>query len=157
MRSPTVTLLLTGLGLLSLASAEGINCNGNSCKKTSDDLMDEFYQATANGASDVVTGGPLTDNTLYPLPNQQYIACDQAESICVYLTGNYPAGGINGTQVATLLGYLNSHNCWACGSVPISGNNNPKDEGVLTVDKVSSPGCDGVCGVPAPAEPSGFP
>lgn len=56
--------LLAGASILGLAAAEGINCEGNRrCSAGANhdlskdvDLIDEFYQALANGASDVIVG-----------------------------------------------------------------------------------------------------
>lgn len=155
MRSTLLAFLLASAGCIGLAVAEGINCEGNgrcahshnSALGTSDDLIDEFYQALANGASNVILGGPLIATTKYPLPGQQYIACDAAAKICLSLSGNHPAGGVDGLTLATRIGDLNSHGCWYCGSVPLSGDNDPKKMGDLKVDIASGPYCNGVCGV----------
>ncbi|SLM35340.1 WD40/YVTN repeat-like-containing domain [Lasallia pustulata] len=154
MRSTLLTLLVATASCVSFAAAEGINCEGNtrcSAKHNSglsgqNDLMDEFYQALANGASDVIAGGPLVSTTMYPLPGQKYIACDPAAKICISLAGNYPSGGVDGWTLATRVGDLNSHGCWYCGSVPLSGDNNPKEMGILKIDIASPDYCAGVCG-----------
>lgn len=52
---------------------------------------------------------------------------------------------MNGTVIATRAGELNRHGCWYCGSVPVSGDNNPREMGILTVDFVRDELCDGVC------------
>lgn len=155
MRSTILTFLLAGASILGLAAAEGINCEGNRrCSPHVNhvlskdvDLIDEFYQALANGASDVIVGGPLNSTTRYPLPGQKYIACDAAASICMSLSGNHPAEGMDGLTLATRAGDLNSHGCWYCGSVPLTGNNDPKPMGDLKIDIASGPYCSGVCGV----------
>ena len=84
---------------------------------------------------------------MYPRPGQKYIACDAAAKICMSLSGNYPPEGVSGLTLATRVGELNSHGCWYCGSVPLSGNNNPKDMGTLKINIASPPYCDGVCAV----------
>lgn len=155
MRSTLLTLLLASASYLMLASAEGINCEGNRrCSPKHNgglsgntDLMDEFYQALANGASDVIQGGPLISTTQYPRQGQQYIACSADAKICLSLAGNAPAEGMTGLDLATRVGELNAHGCWYCGSVPLSGDNNPGKMGILRVNIASPPYCNGVCAV----------
>ncbi|KAI4132524.1 MAG: hypothetical protein LQ347_002545 [Umbilicaria vellea] len=152
MRSIVFASLLIGAGSISSVAAEGINCEGNTYCNTAfnsklpshNDLIDQFYEALANGASNVVTGGPLIDYALYPTIQNKYIAC-HTSGVCLYLRGNYPQAGVNGSLIATRIGELNRHGCWYCGSVPLSGDNDPKKMGILTVNFVKGQVCDGVC------------
>ena len=150
MRSTILASLL--ICSISSAAAEGINCGGSThCKATvntklptQNDLIDEFYEALANGASNIVTGGPLIDYALYPAGKNEYIACHES-GICLYLQGNYPKAGVNGSVIATRVGDLNRHGCWYCGSVPLSRDNNPREMGILTAGFVKGELCDGLC------------
>lgn len=63
------------------------------------------------------------------------------------LSGNHPAEEMDGLTLATRAGDLNGHGCWCCGSVPLTGNNDPKPMGDLKIDIASGPYCNGVCGV----------
>ncbi|MCJ1298189.1 hypothetical protein MMC08_000978 [Hypocenomyce scalaris] len=153
-----LSLILATLPLLPPAlAALGINCRGDRQCQTSNnpgldkhnDLMDEFYQALANGASWQVPGGPID-----PTATWQYgqdVACYATAGVCMYTTGTVTRGqnGINGSVLIDRAGDLNSHGCWYCGSVPLSGDNNPEDfpVGYLVVDYVgpNTGGCNGVC------------
>ena len=55
-------------------------------------------------------------------------------------------GPINGSTIIARAGDLNSHGCWYCGSVPLSGDNKPAELGILVANYVSNTyGCSGVC------------
>ena len=155
MRSLTLTLLLTLLSLLPPALTLGINCRGDRQCSTAhnpgldihNDLMDEFYQALANGASWQVPGGPIDRNAIWQYG--QDIACYPQAQVCVYTQGTVTRGmnGINGSVIVDRVGDLNYHGCWYCGSVPLSGDNKPDEMGILVVDYVGggSVPCAGVC------------
>lgn len=82
MRSTIFAPLFMAAGSISGIAAEGIHCGGSThCKTivntklpTYHDLIDKFYEALGNGASDIVTGGPLIAYALYPSESNQYIA-----------------------------------------------------------------------------------
>ena len=109
------------------------------------DLIDEFYQALANGASAVIKGGPIDPARTYNYG--QDIACHQKSGICMFLEATVTRGmvSVNGSTIIARAGDLNSHGCWYCGSVPVSGDNKPEELGVLVVNWVSDFTCVGVC------------
>lgn len=154
MRSLLFSVLLSLLTLLPSALTLGINCRGDrQCDKhrnpglsKDDDLMDEFYQALANGASWQVPGGPIDRSAIYQYG--QDIACYPPAGVCVYTTGTVTRGmnTINGSVIVDRVGDLNYHGCWYCGSVPLSGDNKPQEMGILVVDYVGGKvPCNGVC------------
>jgi len=65
--------------------------------------------------------------------------------ICAFTHGNVSAAGINGTLIKQKLTELHAHGCTLCGSVPLSGDNDPDTEGMLTVNYIASRVCSGVC------------
>ncbi|MCJ1305166.1 hypothetical protein MMC08_007980 [Hypocenomyce scalaris] len=154
MRSATLNLLLLLTALITSTSATlGINCRGsNMCQKSqnsgldpNNDLIDEFYQALANGASAYVTGGPIDPSAIWYYG--QDVACYNKGGICLYLEATVSRGmvGVNGSVIIDRVGDLNNHHCWYCGSVPLSGDNNPNEMGVLVSNYVTQTTCTGVC------------
>ncbi|KAK3169359.1 hypothetical protein OEA41_008742 [Lepraria neglecta] len=51
--------------------------------------------------------------------------------------------GVDGQTIKEKVNDLYSHGCRGCGSVPIGPNNDPNSQGILTVNYVATPGCDG--------------
>ena len=56
-----------------------------------------------------------------------------------------PATGVTGALVKKKLGELRDHGCRVCGSVPLGGDNDPKRQGILTVNYISKLACKGLC------------
>ena len=61
------------------------------------------------------------------------------------MQGNVPPEGVSGETILRRLLDLNAHRCGACGSVPLSGNNDPDEMGILTANWVADPDCRGMC------------
>ncbi|KAI5465242.1 killer toxin [Mariannaea sp. PMI_226] len=114
----------------------GINCQGNY----------ECHDA----------GGSVGDLISYVLPidpnrwynNGEHIACVEnhlGTGICAFLQGT---GGAPGSSILPLLQALQDHGCYKCGSVPLyfpQGDNDPNTHGILTINYVGSPNCNGLC------------
>lgn len=145
--------LLNLLFLAATTTALGINCRGDKmCVKSHNsgldphnDLIDEFYQALANGASAVIQGGPISPTAVYNYG--QDVACHANSGICLYIEGQVSRGmvNVNGSTIIARAGDLNSHGCWYCGSVPLSGDNKPEEMGILKANYVKDNRCSGVC------------
>ena len=56
-----------------------------------------------------------------------------------------PGAGVSGAVVKQRVAELVAHECVYCGSVPLSGNNNPGVMGILTSNFVTGTVCNGVC------------
>ena len=56
-----------------------------------------------------------------------------------------PAKAVDSQTVIKRLGELGQHHCVICGSVPLSGDNDPEMEGILVSNYVLKGFCDGVC------------
>ncbi|KAF5550964.1 KP4 killer toxin [Fusarium mexicanum] len=115
------TTLLASAALALGVSAEGINCHGSS-----------------NCAN-------LNDNKWYY--NGQHIACWQnvaGTGFCAFLQNT---GGLPGKDIKRLLQERVNHGCAKCGSVPAfySSDNDLKSHGMLTVNYVAKPNCNGIC------------
>ncbi|MCJ1258911.1 hypothetical protein MMC24_006745 [Lignoscripta atroalba] len=160
MRSmPTIFSLATSTFINSIA-ALGINCRGSLlCSPTRSEhptggLIPHFVDALTRGGSPFdVPGGPIADDTVYYLGDPKHIACRPEEAgsgICLFMQGNVPAAGINGSVLKTRIIDLYNHECLYCGSVPLSGDNNPVEMGILTSNYVSQAACIGVCGFVRP-------
>ena len=67
-----------------------------------------------------------------------------ADGFCLFLQGNVPRAGVSGSLVKERLNDLIVHGCSDCGSVPLSGNNNPDEMGVLTSNYVTVAERDGL-------------
>lgn len=94
-------------------------------------------------------GGPISETALYKAGNPPWIACQplpKGGAICLFLQGNVPAQGVTGKVLQDRMGDLVNHGCGGCGSVPLSGNNDPDEMGVLTANFISSGHfCNGLC------------
>lgn len=146
---PALLLLTTPL-----TTALGINCQGstfcspryNPSLTERTDLIDEFWVALSYGASPLIPGGPIVRSDLYMAG--QHIACLDAYDggICLFMEGNVPKGGVRGSVIIERLWDLKMHKCRWCGGVPISGDNDPGEMGVLKSDWVRVANCPtGVC------------
>ena len=160
--SPPVPLLL--LLLLPIRTlAAGINCRGSAiCHphltfRHAYPYIPTFNLLFINGTSPPakgkpLTGGPLPPNNVYyaydrSRPNIACITIPQAGGgFCVFLQNNVPEHGVRGEVIRERMQDLVNHGCQECGSVPVSGDNNPDSEGILPVNWVSATGgCHGVC------------
>ena len=139
---------------LPLTTSLGINCRGSIvCSDTQsrlrpeNNLIGSFYSAIHTGNSYFIRGGPISPKYIYH-PGE-HIACEVSifgsGGICVFVQGNIPAEGVNGQLIVTRLRELVEHGCNECGSVPLSGDNDPDKMGLLTVNYVSTATCNGVC------------
>ena len=126
-----------------VAAAEGINCRGGAgCGIVDIGLGGLLGQL--RGQVNSIDGG-------HWYQNGEYIACAEDNGgggICAFLQGT---GGMPGSSIAGLLDALIQHGCERCGSVPVwlpvNGDNNPNDHGILTVNSVlHTRGCNGLCG-----------
>ncbi|KAJ2981449.1 hypothetical protein NQ176_g2014 [Zarea fungicola] len=122
------------------ASALGINCQGSS-----------QCGPTFGGPSDILASVQNIDPN-HTYQNGEYIACAQNDlgtGKCAFLQGT---GGITGDLIKTLVQDIVNHGCDKCGSVPVffnAGDNDPNTHGILTINFVNSPGCNGLCPVAA--------
>jgi hypothetical protein len=123
-------------------NALGINCQGSSsCSLSSWNVP---------GVLGIMRGWVNGIDPNHWYQNGDHIVCDNdlgGQGICAFLQGT---GGMPGSSIAGLLDALVQHGCTKCGSVPVylpvNGDNNPNDHGILTVNYVSNPnGCDGLC------------
>jgi hypothetical protein len=66
--------------------------------------------------------------------------------LCAFPQGSL-SGPLSAADAKTLSQDLINHGCKVCGSVPVQAlsGGNSDDEGILTFNYVSSPGCNGVC------------
>lgn len=84
------------------------------------------------------------------LPNDHILCLPvgnaQLGGICAFTHGsNVSAAGVTGDVVMQRLEELSRHGCRVCGSVPLSGDNNPRSQGILTVNYVDGVVCKGLC------------
>lgn len=125
----------------------GINCRGSNpnCWSQSgiDDTLFRLLYLTESDPS-------LGDAVVYS-PGS-HIVCRPwgavpVGGICAFTQGsNLSPAGINGTMIRLKLNELVDHGCRACGSVPLSEDNNPFEAGILTVNYVlHGPICNGLC------------
>ena len=56
-----------------------------------------------------------------------------------------PATGVLGALIKRKLQELSEHGCRVCGSVPLSGDNDPNSQGILTVNYIGGVVCKGLC------------
>ena len=124
---------------------QGINCRGSSqCSRLfntvgSEHLIFAFNYTIWNRISDYA----------YFFKSQQ-IACAKNANwavggICLFVQGNVTSQGISGRILKERISDLAYHGCNYCGSVPISGDNNPDKAGLLTANYVAHPICNGIC------------
>ena len=135
----------------------GINCRGSALCPFSEqpwppDYMDTLIEI-ANGSGPPCplefSCGPLKDTDIY-LPNDHIMCLPLGESflggICAFTQGkNVPATGVIGALIKRKLGELHGHGCCVCGSVPLGGGNDPRSQGILTVNYVDGKVCKGLC------------
>ncbi|KAL8711571.1 MAG: hypothetical protein Q9220_003981 [cf. Caloplaca sp. 1 TL-2023] len=138
----------------------GINCHGSSqCYFTtvsSSNILSALNVTATTGSpsnSDPpLPGGPLNDLELYF--SGEHILCAKNNrhlvgSICVFLQGqDVPVGGVPGYLIKIRIQELVAHGCKFCGSVPLSGDNRPEAQGLLTSNYVIDQSCQGVCSQP---------
>jgi len=135
----------------------GINCRGSSqCSALfinveSNHLIPTFNTLLTNGSGTNFPGGPLGPNVIYH--SGDLIACAQnaqwaAGSVSVFMQGNVPAEGVLGSVIIERMSDLAYHCHDMCGSVPLSGDNDPHKMGWLTVNYTYRKGCNGICALP---------
>ena len=131
MKTPLPLLSLLSLTLSSTTLALGINCRGAfGCGA---DLEDFSLGDLISAASSI------DDNRVWQ--NGQHAACATGSvdlnAICAFPQGT--ANGIAGWKIKQLLGFLQTHGCTRCGSVPLNfpNDNDVDDAGMLTVNYVT--------------------
>ena len=87
----------------------------------------------------------MHDNEIYYLDFPRDVACSKHYTVCLFMQGNVPYDGVNGTIIKERIIDLFNHECNVCGSVPLSGDNNSDEMGILTSNSISEGSCDGVC------------
>ena len=157
MRSNLFAILVLASGFIGRIAALGINCQGSSFCKTyfngmdyRENVISEFWEILNAGPSEhMKEGGPIREDALYKAGNPPWLACQplpKGGAICLFLQGNVPAGGVTGKTLQDRIGDLVNHGCSICGSVPISGNNDPDEMGFMTANFVKSGiFCNGLC------------
>ena len=138
----------------------GINCRGSGKCGSShgfdlangtnvpSSLSADFQRILLNGTG-YLPGGPVAPGTVYQAG--QHIACadNGGAGECLFMQGKVPSGGVNASTIIARLGDLDWHGCSGCGSVPLSGDNNPDEMGILTINYVKNyggtGGCNGLC------------
>ena len=142
----TISLfLIFHLSLYAAAKPRGVNCAGSSIcgglwiqpdSRGSTNLIEQFQIQVLSNLSAIYTYGV-------------HIACAKTPplgGVCLFLQGvGLPDQGVNGSVVYGALGFLKAHGCTKCGSVPLSGNNDPRELGILTSNYVISEVCEGLC------------
>ena len=125
-------------------------------------LIADIYTALAFGNATSIRGGPISD--LARFVDGRKIACISnprgVGGFCLFPQGipayEVPRGPgdptptvlpkeVSGKKVIQRLYELYLHKCVICGSVPLSGDNDPKKMGILTVNYVLKGICNGVC------------
>lgn len=139
----------------SLDHSLGINCRGSLLCPTNiatSDYIGIFIKIT-NGRAPYCppsfSCGPMNDTDIY-LPNDHIVCLPLGRSllggICAFTQGKkVPATGVVGATIKRKLQELSDHGCHVCGSVPLSGNNDPGSQGILTVNYISGVVCKGLC------------
>ncbi|KAI9715484.1 MAG: hypothetical protein M1812_005960 [Candelaria pacifica] len=145
--TPTPTPLLT----------EGINCKGNTlCAFHGVGLGQSaaswFYARLAGGIDSSGTEFPgISDSIMYP-PGYQ-IGCGWiflGSALCLFTQStnfSWSAG-----HLKLVLGDLDFHRCWTCGSAPLDREVNDVGRGMLTINVTKNPRCVGICPLPAVRE-----
>ena len=123
----------------------GINCLGSSqCSRlfntiSSTNLIAHFNWTVWHRVNDTAS-----------FYKHRQIACGKNASwlvggVCLFLQGNVSDNGISGSTLKARISDLSYHGCKYCGSVPVSGDNDPRSAGLLTANYVRYPVCDGLC------------
>ena len=139
----------------SLNSSLGINCRGSILCPTwmeTSDYIGTFIKITHGNAPfcpPSFSCGPMNDTDIY-LPNDDIVCLPLGRSflggICAFTQGRkVPATGIVGALIKRKLQELSGHGCRVCGSVPLSENNDPGSQGILTVNYIGGVVCRGLC------------
>ena len=127
----------------------GINCRGSffcAWGLEGRPIIQHFYDAIVSGSQLNMLGGPVPDERMYFAGGDlSDIACIKGSNVCLFLQGNVPPTGVNGSTIKKRLGDLRDHGCHICGSVPLSGDNDPAKMGILVANFVTKGSCDGVC------------
>ncbi|KAF9257361.1 killer toxin [Marasmius fiardii PR-910] len=124
-----LNVFTTPVSASTLAPQLGINCRGSV-------LCSSQTTASLSGVFNTVRG--IDDNRQYG--DGQNIVC--LDHLCAFYQ---KTGRTNSAALAKqLLQGLLDHKCTRCGSNPTLPGNNV-DTGELTVNYVSSPGCEGIC------------
>ena len=125
--------------------ALGINCRGSSqCNKFFSTLKTKNL---INLLNETMWASVSDEAYFY---QEENIMCDKNANwavggFCLFLQGNTPLSGVNGSVLKSAISYLAAHGCHTCGSVPIGPNNDPSIAGWLTVNYVRYPSCLGLC------------
>lgn len=123
----------------------GINCRGSTqCSRLFNTVHSDHLIVAMNH-----TIWKRISDYAYFFEDQQ-IACAKNAGwaiggICLYVQGNITSDGISGLVIKKRISDLAYHGCNYCGSVPISGDNDPLKAGLLTANYVQHPLCDGIC------------
>ena len=150
----SLSTLLLLLSLSLRATALGINCRGSSeCGTVAMSWEDDFnlpadtYDALAYGNASVILGGPLNNDTTFAYG--EHIVCRPRKTkpggICLFAQHNTTSPTVTAAKIIEGVGNINKHNCHVCGSWPLSGDNDPNKQGILTFNYVLHPACEGVC------------
>ena len=123
----------------------GINCRGSFFCSSMGKQIQELTFTLLLGGGAGIGGGPINRGRVYRLNQPLHIACYWEENVCLFLQGNVPSEGVSGEIILHRLLDLNAHRCGACGSVPLSGDNDPDEMGILTANWVADPDCKGMC------------
>ena len=153
----TYSLSITSSLSVTSDNSLGINCRGSAlCPSYSfpsrPEYISTFIQITTGNAEDCPSEyscGPLNDTDTY-LPGDHIVCLPQGQSflggICAFAQGkNVPRGGVQGALIKRTLMNLAAHGCHVCGSAPLSGDNDPSSQGILTVNYVDGLVCKGLC------------
>ena len=145
---------------IATATGLGINCRGSILCQTIEAPGTELqpialfvaivndHTTSCSSSSSNSDCAPLSDTDIYAAG--VHIVCLPLGvvfpgGICAFTEGNIPNRGISGRSVKRKLKQLMEHGCDVCGSVPLAENNDPDEEGILTVNYVARGACEGLC------------
>ena len=123
----------------------GINCLGSSqCSK----LFNTINYKNLVSHFNWTLWNRVNDTAIFHKHRQ--IACGRnldwlVGGVCLFLQGNVTEKGVSGATLKARISDLAHHGCRYCGSVPVSGDNDPRSAGVLTSNYVHYPVCDDLC------------
>lgn len=155
---PTIPALSINSSLSTLlGDSLGVNCRGSIIcpaylEAFPPDYIGTFIKITSGSITDCPPDffcGPMNDTDIY-LPNDHIVCLPIGRSflggICAFIQGNnLPTTGVDGALIKRKLQELRGHGCRVCGSVPLSGDNDPSKEGILTVNYIGGLACKGLC------------